>query len=254
LACALEAPLEVVEKLLAFHQDTASVAMTKVRTTSTNRKRRSSLFGRKHKSDVILPSETDPTASSESSPVPLDQIAGDEALGLQIGPSGNLEYHTSTDVVMDWDLKPLLQEADCLLPLHIACLYRASPGIIAALLKAYPSAVESVAWGMLPIHMLCSNFSIPTLVAAPKTFMTLKPEWHLADSITHLVQFYPESVQIKSFQNGMTPVDYIEETMEDGAHKNLCLNALNAENQGEDVAPSTIETLSSWYVNVLCCA
>eukprot|EP00546_Thalassionema_frauenfeldii_P006325 CAMPEP_0178925682 /NCGR_PEP_ID=MMETSP0786-20121207/18058_1 /TAXON_ID=186022 /ORGANISM="Thalassionema frauenfeldii, Strain CCMP 1798" /LENGTH=612 /DNA_ID=CAMNT_0020600611 /DNA_START=249 /DNA_END=2090 /DNA_ORIENTATION=- len=238
LACALDPPPQVIEKLLYFHADTANVTMTKSRIAKPKKKR---MFRRSQSENFIIPeSNTDPTTVSEVSfaeEIPaglsassLEHFLESRGMVLQLGVTGNLQpVAVNKPKAMVWDLKPLLREADCLLPIHVACLYQASSGVLSHLLEANPNSAKVAAWGMLPIHMLCANFSIPPPIAAPVEFIQLPSEYKLVDCLRTLIQYYPESVQAKSFQNGMTTQDYVEETMDDGRDKSLCLRLLGGE-------------------------
>mmetsp|Transcript_31342 Transcript_31342/g.47834 ORF Transcript_31342/g.47834 Transcript_31342/m.47834 type:complete len:623 (-) Transcript_31342:173-2041(-) len=238
LACALNPPPKVVEKLLYFHSDTANMTMTKSLIAKPKRKR---IFHRSYSDKFDIPaSDTDPTTGSDVSiteEIPAGLSASSvghflESRGmiLQLGATGNIQpVAVNQSKTMIWDLKPLLSEADCLLPIHVACLYQASPDVLSHLLEVSPNSARVAAWGMLPIHMLCANFAIPPPIAAPQEFIQPPSEYKLVDCLRALIQYHPESVHNKSSQNGMTPQDYIEETMEDGREKDLCLRVLGGQ-------------------------
>lgn len=243
LACALDPPPQVIEKLLYFHSDTANMTMTKSRIAKPKKRR---MFRRSYSDNCIIPeSHTDPTTVSEVSTteeIPaglsapsLEHFLESRGMILQLGVTGNLQpIPVNQPKSMIWDLKPLLREADCLLPIHVACLYQASPAVLSHLLEANPDSARVAAWGMLPIHMLCANFAIPAPIAAPKELFQLPSEYKLVECLQALIQYYPESVHNKSRQNGMTPQDYVEETIEDGREKILCLRLLGGETLEEE--------------------
>ena len=153
---------------------------------------------------------------------------------------------------MQWNLDPLLMEADALLPLHIACLYRASPTVITYLLDAYPKAIQETALGMLPIHMACAGFELPSPILAPPPGPVPFPmddEYDMPETLRRLEMAFPESVYTPSQINGMTPITYIDETLDDGSYKDECLEALGV-TQDELVEEEEIaETRVSDYDN-----
>ncbi len=117
----------------------------------------------------------------------------------QISPSGKsnrsrLDLATESPFVhasLSHDEQPSAQSAlaDDFLPIHIACLYRASPEVIELLIRCYPEGLEiKNKWGMLPIHVVCSNLSLePPGITAGK----------LADNFTtkdYLNNLYSESM------------------------------------------------------------
>lgn len=143
--------------------------------------------------------------------------------------SGSANKKSKSNSTMQWDLTPLLRDADCLLPIHLACLYRASSAVIQHLLGAYPEGAKVWAMGgMLPIHMLCAGFAIPPPIAAPADYMVLTSTSScMVESLQHLVDANPECIQLASHNNGMTPFEYLEETMEDETmDKKLCLRVV----------------------------
>lgn len=167
----------------------------------------------------------------------LDKFLGLSGLVLQLKADGSLHPIPAESLGvpqrppksrMQWDLEPLLDKADGLLPLHIACLYRAAPQVIAHLLKVFPKAVFEPAIGMLPIHMSCAGFDLPAPVEAPppQVPFPMEDEWDLAPTLEHLVKLYPECLNFHSDYNGMAPQEYIEETMEDSPYRDKCLGAL----------------------------
>jgi hypothetical protein len=192
---------------------------------------RTTKFKRDEYEDNQVCSYDDKTA--ETSKNALQEYLGTNGLVLQLGYHGTVESLSidslpSQPTRMQWNLDPLLMEADTLLPLHIACLYRAAPQIIALLLEAYPEGVAASALGMLPIHMVCAGFDLPTPVVAPPSQVPfpIEDEFDLAKSLAHLVKAFPESLDYPSENNGMTPEMYIEETMDDGSYTNVCLQVL----------------------------
>ena len=173
--------------------------------------------------------------TDEASDDSLQRYLGSSGLMLQLSYDGAIESHSISQVGllsqpsrMHWDLDTLLMEADALLPLHIACLYRAAPRVVAQLLEAFPSGVSESALGMLPIHMACAGFELPAPVVPPLSQVPfpVEDEFDLAESLVHLVKAFPGSLDYLSENNGMTPQMYIEETMDDGPYRGKCLQVL----------------------------
>ena len=189
---------------------------------------------------------------AESSKTSLSEFVGKRGLALQLSPNGCLEPFPVASLgsnphqsKMHWNLEPLLVEADALLPLQIACLYRASPSVISYLLQAYPKAAKETAIGMLPIHMVCAEFELPAPVLAPPQGPVVFPmddEYDKVESLKRLEKAFPESLLFPSENNGMTPKMYIDETMDDGSYKNACLDALgiSKDESIEDIAEDLI--------------
>jgi len=177
----------------------------------------------------------------ESTENALNDYLEKRGVALQISANGSLEpldvpslAPSALPSKMQWNLDPLLMMADSLLPLHIACLYRASPPVISHLLEAYPKAVREQALGMLPIHMVCAGFHLPEPVLAPPIGPVPFPhddEYDMAESLRRLEKAFPESVNYPSESNGMTPKTYIDETLDDGAYKDTCLEALGVKKE-----------------------
>lgn len=248
LACALKAPPTVIEKLLYFHIDTASLTMTKSRRLVRRRK----FFKReaaKAIPEAVTTAKTDLSSSShEEMQCEEDDDDDDDS---------QVEIEGTRSCRMEWNLDPMLAEADCLLPLHLACLYRAPSAVLKLLMDANPGAVKTMAFGMLPLHMLCAGFDIPPPIEAPADYMALTEEWRLADGIQVLVDAYPDALEIASENHGVTPREYIEETMEDGIIKTTCLATLGVEEvEEEEDKHKFVEieddasdlTESTWYV------
>jgi hypothetical protein len=173
--------------------------------------------------------------TDEASENSLQRYLGRSGLVLQLSYDGTLESRSvghlglpSQPTRMHWHLDTLLMEADALLPLHVACLYRAAPRVVAQLLEAFPKGVAESALGMLPIHMVCAGFELPAPVMAPPSQVPfpMEDEFDLAGSLVHLVKAFPGSLEYLSENNGMTPQMYIEETMDDGPYTDKCLQSL----------------------------
>ncbi len=137
--------------------------------------------------------------------------------------------------------------ADDFLPLHIACLFKASPAVIELLIQSYPAAVEMKnKWGMLPIHIVCSNISLePPKIASKKAvdeftsrryLTTLYADtisdrnevgWEIEKVVEVLVDSFPQSVNIPSDNiEWLTPIEYIGRNFPNGDEKENLLNLL----------------------------
>jgi len=135
--------------------------------------------------------------------------------------------------------------ADDFLPIHIACLYRSSPGVIALLIKCYPEGVEQKnKWGMLPIHIICSNYSLdPPPITASKMVddfttkqylnnlysgsMEGEERWEMASAVEMLVTSYPQSVNIPSDNiEWYTPLEYAMRNLPRGHDREEITNVL----------------------------
>ena len=145
-----------------------------------------------------------------------------------------------------WDLNPLLRHAleeGSLLPLHVAVLYSTSSDIIRALVDAYPLAALCDVFGMLPIHFVAAGWLRPPLLPTPVSFTVesihipndLDSHSSMLQNLTVLQHAVPDSVRIRSGNNGMKPEEYINECMEDGLYKDECLRVLQ---EGLNILPS----------------
>ena len=140
---------------------------------------------------------------------------------------------------LQWDINSLRREVakyGSLLPLHIACFYRASPDTLQALLNACPLAALSDVLGMLPIHWISCGCFLPPLLpstAAPlSSFVPGNPPTTASQSAYPLRALFvlknavPESIRVQSGSHLFTPRQYIQECMEDCAYKDKCLQLL----------------------------
>mmetsp|Transcript_17128 Transcript_17128/g.20907 ORF Transcript_17128/g.20907 Transcript_17128/m.20907 type:complete len:616 (-) Transcript_17128:217-2064(-) len=136
--------------------------------------------------------------------------------------------------------------ADDFLPLHIACLFKASPAVIDLLIKAYPEGVEKKnKWGMLPIHIICANLAMePPKIAAKKAVDDFTARRHLnnlyADTISErndvwgiesiielLVDAFPPSLNTSSDNiEWLTPIEYLGRNFPFGHEREHLLNLL----------------------------
>lgn len=191
-----------------------------------------------------------PDDETAVSKVSLEDQIGKSGVSRQLSSTRSLEP-TTIPSKTHWNLDPLLMAADAILPLHIACLYRASPSVISYLLEAYPKAVQNIALGMLPIHMVCAGFELPAPVLAPSPVLPfpMDDEYDLAESLRRLEKACPESLNYPSANNDMTPRMYIDATMDDGSYKDACLEALgitsNESIKAEEVAEALVARTSA---------
>lgn len=189
---------------------------------------------------------------------------------LQLSPSGKLQptplkqndTHSTAGTVsvssspifrVKWDLEPLFQhvfDEGGLFPLHIACLYQASDKIIEALLNAYPSAALSSVLGMLPIHWVAAGWTLPppskppaSSLPSPSLILPKSPKPGTIGLLQTLKRASPESLRVQSGNHGMTPIQYVEECMEDGEYKEACLELLSGSSKGVDSIGSVASIL-----------
>eukprot|EP00977_Amphora_coffeiformis_P029641 scaffold42088_cov191-Amphora_coffeaeformis.AAC.2 len=164
---------------------------------------------------------------------------------LQLSPSGGLAplpVNTSneTDSTSDsskssvyrvkWDLKPLWKQvADrgMLMPLHIACLFQASPETLEVLVETYPLAALADILGMLPIHWVAAGWSLPPLEPPPVQCVPRDAKPGPMPALHVLRKALPECIHIRSGNHGMLAANYIQECMEDSQYKRLCLRVLS---------------------------
>jgi hypothetical protein len=132
-----------------------------------------------------------------------------------------------------WDLNPLLHHAleeDSLLPLHVAVLYSASSDIVRTLVDAYPLAALRDVCGMLPIHFVSAGWLLPPLQPNPndmeKIDHSLITQSGVLENLSILQDVVPDSLRIRSGNNGMKPEEYVDECMEESSYKDGCLHLL----------------------------
>jgi hypothetical protein len=140
----------------------------------------------------------------------------------------------------------LVAFADEFLPLHIACLFKASPPVIELLLKAYPQGVQTKnKWGMLPIHIICANISMSSPKIASKkavddftakrylnnlyanTMSDKEDTWEIDKVVEILVDFFPQCLNVSSDNvEWLTPIEYVGRNFERGLEREKLLNLL----------------------------
>ena len=153
---------------------------------------------------------------------------------------------------------------DEFLPLHIACLFKASPAVIERLIKAYPVALEiKNKWGMLPIHIVCSTITLESpKIASQKAVDDMTARRYLnnlvADTITDridiwemegvvqvLVDSFPQSLDIPSDNaDWLTPIEYIDRNFPNGPQREHLLTFLKEKRQSI-VMNANARTISS---------
>ena len=136
--------------------------------------------------------------------------------------------------------------SDDFLPLHIACLFKASADVIQLLIRAYPEAVEyRNRWGMLPIHIVCANIAMETpKIAAKKPVDDFTARrylnnlyavkisdkddtWEINKIIELLVDANPQSLNIPSDNmEWLTPIDYVGKNFPCGSERDELLDLL----------------------------
>jgi len=135
------------------------------------------------------------------------------------------------------------------IPLHIACLFRASSEVIASLIRAYPEGVRHRnKWGMLPLHIVCSGVTgIPEIKSIAtsdnlshgflKNLMKVRgdalsadrKDWDIAFIVSMLVSIFPESVYTEcEHPQRMTPADCARDGLPEGPTKERVMRILNS--------------------------
>ena len=164
---------------------------------------------------------------------------------LQLSPSGGLAplpVNTSNETDstsgsskssmyrVKWDLKPLwkqVAERGMLMPLHIACLFEASPEALQVLVQTYPLAALADILGMLPIHWVAAGWTLPPLQPPPILCVPRDAKPGPMAALLVLRKAFPECIHIRSGNHGMLGTDYIQECMEDSEYKRMCLRVLS---------------------------
>jgi hypothetical protein len=176
----------------------------------------------------------------------LGSFLDKQRIVLQLSPSGGIlpmqmpnalskeTASTSETSGLDLPRKELLHEASssALLPIHIACLYQASPSVIQLLLEEHSMGGLSPVVGMLPVHLVAARWILePLLLPTPPFSFPESASMESATSIAQLLQLLiqalPETLVARSAHHAMTPTEYVEETMADGAVKDVCLKLLH---------------------------
>eukprot|EP00934_Nitzschia_sp_Nitz4_P006426 Nitzschia sp. Nitz4//scaffold262_size27079//16881//17483//NITZ4_008222-RA/size27079-processed-gene-0.3-mRNA-1//1//CDS//3329544757//6416//frame0 len=132
------------------------------------------------------------------------------------------------------DLMVAVSESACLLPLHIACMYQASPEIVQVLLQVYPMGAQSDVMGMLPIHWVaCGCVADPlepplelvaALLARNGTSSTGMQDKSVACQVMELLlETVPASLDQTSARHGWTPVEYLERGSMEESSREECL-------------------------------
>ena len=192
-----------------------------------------------------------PLKECSGTPSDTSMIAAEVPVGSAIAVIPKCKPLQETDIQahspffrVQWDLYPLLRQVldeGCLLPLHVAVLYSASPEVINALVDAYPPAALCEVCGMLPIHFVAAGWPQPPLLPTPAAVdnfnvpITNDPDTfepiHLSGILQRLnvlQRAAPDSVCIRSGNNGMKPEEYINECMNDSFYKEACLRVCRA--------------------------
>jgi hypothetical protein len=88
-----------------------------------------------------------------------------------------------------------------LLAIHIACLYQASASILQILLEAHPEGAMTAVLGMLPVHMVASNWVIPAIPLASNPRYSNMPNGLVSVSVYSEMQelFSQGSLDLKNF-------------------------------------------------------
>lgn len=156
-----------------------------------------------------------------SHPVLLQLTASGGLESLTLKDSKSTEESSSTEGTTP-RLNPqtpprlVVSEKMQLLPLHVACLYHASPQVLRLLLDAFPEGIRTPCLGgMLPIHLLCSGGGNSSVFAEDKQFCKLftNPAGPLEDldlpqALAVIVSAYPDSRSIPCRRHGLKPMEY----------------------------------------------
>lgn len=164
-----------------------------------------------------------------------------------------------------WDLTPLLGASvvsekspdNSILPIHICILYHASPAVVRAIVENNPAGAVASALGMLPIHMVSAGWRmepivpklppLPESIESDKNGSTAKgiplqryhcqQEHHpsrVKEILTILCKAIPDSTRIRSGQHGMTPAEYVAESMQGESQREECLRLLQPLDEDKD--------------------
>jgi hypothetical protein len=112
-------------------------------------------------------------------------------------------------------------EASTLLPIHIACLYKASPSVLQLLLQEHSMGALSAIMGMLPIHLVAAGWHLEPLASHNPNQAFEEP--NTLHVLQVLAKALPEALLAKSGNHAMTPMEYVEKIMVEGNRKEECL-------------------------------
>lgn len=187
---------------------------------------------------------------------------GSKNIILQLSPSGGLRpmllksfesedtMSSSTTVFrVHWDLDPLLEHVmqyGDFWALHVACIYSAKPNVLHRIARAYPPATLVEVVGMLPIHLVCSGWMVPPLLQPIDATAAVESTADILEALQVLKQVVPDSVYVRSGNHGMTPVEYLNEFMEDCQYREACIQILLSSSSSDQTDPiDEVASLSS---------
>jgi hypothetical protein len=206
---------------------------------------------------------------------------------LQLSPSGGLRPLTidanGTECTSDsssrsssdiyrvlWDFQPLFEQViqhGILLPIHIACFYSASSGVLQALVGVYSEGCLISVGGMLPIHWIAAGWVVPPLLPPPTSKLPfpihdIRKSCSPVDTLKVLKAALPATVGVKSGNHGMIAEEYIRECMEECLYKKNCLHCLSEDQPHmppkftcDDNSISTVESfIFSSDTSSFCCS
>jgi hypothetical protein len=117
------------------------------------------------------------------------------------------------------------------LPLHVACLFRTSPEVILALIRACPWAAKVMnGMGMLPIHIVCAGIEEPPPLVKqePHAMVKSNADWNLTGCVHLLLRAFPDSIFMTSSNlDDMRPRQYAEQNLSRGEEKDIVKKLLN---------------------------
>jgi hypothetical protein len=219
IACALNPPEMVVDKLLSI-SSSSDDSTTAARTMTRSR--------RKLKYSKTSVHQTARMAQQLHSymRMPLFWLRPTTTDGgVVLAPTIDESSHETLPTMT---AKDIWESSDGWLPIHLACLFRASPGVLKLLIQAHPASVTTwMGAGMGPLHLLTVGWDIPS----PNPLNISKGDnlWKMEEALKILVLADPDSIYLPSRCHGLTPLQYLDRAMKDGAQKASCRNMLGAE-------------------------
>jgi len=109
-------------------------------------------------------------------------------------------------------------ESKALLPIHLACLFQASPSVLETLLQAHPMGASSAVLGMLPIHLVAVGWKVEPVVPLSRSILSSMQDdtsamaeqspWTL-QSLQLMIHAAPETATARSTLHGLLPMDYL---------------------------------------------
>mmetsp|Transcript_28192 Transcript_28192/g.40850 ORF Transcript_28192/g.40850 Transcript_28192/m.40850 type:complete len:568 (-) Transcript_28192:163-1866(-) len=290
LACALKAPVEVVNALLRADKDarSASVPVTSMSTkkrsgidplqplqsnkqsispspTPTNQRRKQLEIVRYPKclswEESVIPSHADEYSGqtdSHGNPIALQLTRDGGVVKSHISSPSSTGLSSTENLDRYFNFNQPSHPSEYIenfLPIHIACFFRAQCQVIQILIAANPAGVKlKNMWGMLPIHIVCSNlFAQLSPVAATGDVMshqlailskittsgTENYKWNMTDVVSLLVSEYHQSVNIPSSNAlWMTPVGYASDNINNAKVREEVIYIMRRRDDARETSPT----------------